>query len=179
MVMLTRNNSLFYGIIASSILHIFLYNVFSNSYPRKKDPARLAQSTTQLSIKTIKIVQPLPAQPIIKKKEIVKSNKTEPQAQCDPEQAQVLDLNNTAQIEQNNKQVLNFISSLNLPEEVLGQNLFPRKYRAVFAVRESEKNRLLFVSLNPMQEPLEYLDKIVEQEFLQKLKSVNWEDIEN
>lgn len=84
-------------------------------------------------------------------------------------------------IQNEDTEILNFISNIKLPKSVLGQNLFPRKYRALFLFNPKENGDIdiKFKSLTPVSENLEYLDDIVQTAFLKKLQTVNLDDFKN
>lgn len=74
---------------------------------------------------------------------------------------------------------LDFISGIPLPDEFLGQGLFPRGYKIEFSI--SEENCLeMPITLTQFKSdaaPLLYLDRVVEREFRKKLNQIDEKDL--
>ena len=73
---------------------------------------------------------------------------------------------------------MNFIQGISLPDDVLGQNLFPRTYKVEFEL-EKISNKEIHIKLfrfTSLENPQNYLDQLVKTAFLKKLKEVNVKD---
>lgn len=75
--------------------------------------------------------------------------------------------------------MLNFISHITLPKSLLKQNLFPRKYHALFELQiKSEKEfQVQFIHLESLQSSFAYLDAVVTRAFLKRLDKVSKIDL--
>ena len=77
--------------------------------------------------------------------------------------------------------VLKLFSQIRLPESLLGQNLFPRKYQATFTLKSKENSQTFFQcqSLIPISHPLPYVDSQVFQYFIENFLTLDEQDVKN